>query len=491
MAGAITGAGAAMAVPAAGDSHIETGSPPAVRLVIGDCLQVLPQLRRDKVLVDCVVADPPYHLTSIVERLGKPGSVAIQSGATGVYARSSSGFMGQQWDGGDVAFQAETWTAVFEVMKPGGFLVAFAAPRTYDLLVAAVRAAGFEIRDRLWNAISEDEHVARFLESLSAEQRDAFALVVEASQFGCELAWMFGSGFPKSHNIKGDDLQGTALKPAYEPILLARKPSPLPVPENVATYGVGALQIDAARVGTESTVTEKRDVGVLKFAGGNGRRSHGRPETERVNGSAKGRWPANVTHDGSDQVLEAFAAFGEKGAAAPVQQRNSDVFRGVYGAFRGNRDDLASSFHADQGSAARFFYSAKAKASERVYRCRQCGEHRLGKPKCGHRDERGNLDLQGHPTVKPLGLMEWLVRLVCPPGGLVLDPFAGTGTTGAAAMAAGCSALLIERERTYADDIAVRLGQTLEQLTAAAVAPIASTLDTDGPLFDLTRDRAA
>lgn len=468
-------------------------------------------MRRDNVLVDAVVTDAPYHLASIVSRLGSPDAAPIQSGATGVYARSSAGFMGQQWDGGDVAFRAETWAAIAAVMKPGAYLVAFGGTRTFHRMVSAIEAAGFEVRDRIWNVIAADEHVTRFLESLSADQMDAFAQAIEDSQFGGELAWIFGTGFPKSHNLDGEhDGKGTALKPGYEPILLARKPSPLPVPESVARFGTGAINIDACRIHASDAVDpagregegsadsrshQTSDTGFTLKGGRRYKRRRMAPGADvNATGAYKGegeyegelkpgRWPANVVHDGSPQVLAAFAEHGDKGAAAPVHTRNAPMFGLIYQHYEAPIVRPGTGFHGDAGTAARFFYSSKASDAGRVFRCRQCGLHQVGKPKCGHKDARGNPDFQTHPTVKPEGLMRWLVRLVCPPGGLVLDPFAGTGTTGAAAIAEGCDALLIEREDAYVADICVRLGLPIDELTTAQVRAAPSQLDGHGPLF--------
>lgn len=457
----------------------------AVRLEIGDCREVLARMKASHRLVDAVCTDPPYHLVSIVKRLGNPDSAAIQSGATGVYARSSVGFMGQQWDGGDVAFDSATWAAVAAVMKPGAYLVAFGGTRTIHRMTAAIEAAGFEVRDRLWNAIAADTHARRFLDSLTAEQQEAFALAIEDSQFGGELAWLFGTGFPKSHNLDGQhEGKGTALKPAHEPIVIARKPSPLPVPQTVETYGTGAINIDECRL--HAPDAQGGSYTVRRLAPGASVNANGAWKQDQVyEGETKpGRWPANVVHDGSEEVVGTFAAYGERGAIAPVHRRSADKFRTVYnGSFRGNVDEGGLTFQGDSGTADRFFYSAKAVDGERVFECRQCGAHQLGRPRCGHKDAQGIDDFRSHPTVKPIELMRWLVRLVCPPGGLVLDPFAGSGTTGAAALQEGRSALLIEREPDYARDICVRLRLSTEAAQAADVAPLPSPLDSHGPLF--------
>ncbi len=408
------------------------------RVIHGDCTTVLRDLARAGVLVDAVAADPPYHLASIVARLGSADAAPIQSGVTGVYARSSTGFMGQQWDGGDVAFRPDTWRRVFDVMKPGAHLVAFAATKGYHRMACAIEDAGFEIRDM--------------------------------------LAWLYGTGFPKSHNLDGDwDGWGTALKPAIEPIVFAQKPiSEDSIATNVARWGVGAINVDASRVPTEEELkagagklwSHYRDNSGEKYSPNQrGTLSEFRRLPQNVPPNPKGRWPANVIHDGSEEVLAAFAEFGERGAIAPVTARQPDAGRNVYGGFSGgSADPDASTFQGDSGTAARFFYSSKATQGERIFECRECGAHSVGKPECGHDD------LRTHPTVKPPSLMQWLVELICPPGGLVLDPFAGTGTTAVAARAAGMQSLSIEADENHVRDIGVRLGIPVDDLINATVA---------------------
>lgn len=388
-----------------------------VRIEHGDSLEVLPRLFDEGLRVDAVVTDPPYHLASIVERLGSPDAAPIQSGVTGVYARSSAGFMGQKWDGGDVAFRPDTWRKVFAVMKPGAHLIAFSASRTYHRMACAIEDAGFEIRD--------------------------------------QIAWIYGTGFPKSHNLDGEWAGwGSALKPAIEPIVLARKPMLGSIPDNMGVFGTGAINIDGCRV---PAVAGDEPMTADHVPGNRSREQYrmGVPSNPRP--SNKGRWPANVVHDGSDEVLNAFAAYGQRGALAPVTKRNADKFRTVYnGSFKGNVDEAGSTFQGDSGTAARFFYSAKATTEDRA----------------GSK----------HPTVKPVSLMRWLVRMITPPGGLVLDPFAGSGTTGAAALAEGMSALLIEQDDEYVGDICRRLGVSIDEARRAKVAPRPISTSA-GPLF--------
>jgi DNA modification methylase len=273
-------------------------------------------------------------------------------------------FMGREWDHGvpGVPF----WDAALRVLKPGGYMVAMGGTRTHHRLMVAIEDAGFEIRD-------------------------------------C-LMWVYGSGFPKG---KG------CLKPAWEPIILARKPG-----AKVLPLGVDECRIPTNGERMQTTWNNRGNA----FGSGRPRRAG-----EGVYDPSAGRYPANLVHDGSDEVMEAFAAFGERKSSRPggtygtYEQRGENA---VYG------KGLASAVpnvapYGDTGSAARFFYAAKASKSE-----------------------RGSDN--SHPTVKPLKLCEWLVRLICPVGGLVLDPFGGSGTTGKAAAEEGRRAIIIEREPTYA-----------------------------------------
>lgn len=219
---------------------------------------------------------------------------------------------------------------------------------------------------------------------------------------------------------------GTALKPAFEPIIVARKPLDATVAANVLAHGTGALNIDASRIPCapgdkgEWPITGRSEMrGSMAGSMGQARTDH-----------AAGRWPANVIHDGSDEVLEAFAAYGERTSGAWDGQRNTAKTKAVYGAFEGRTERAKV---GDTGTAARFFYSAKASAADRA-------------------DSK-------HPTVKPLALMRYLVTLVTPPGGTVLDPFSGSGTTLQAAAECGFNAVGIERDPEYQADILRRIAR--------------------------------
>jgi site-specific DNA-methyltransferase (adenine-specific) len=293
-------------------------------------------------------------------------------------------FMGKAWDY-DVP-QVDVWREVLRVLKPGGHLLAFAGTRTQHRMAVQIEDAGFEIRDL--------------------------------------IAWVYGSGFPKSRNLDGDwQGWGTALKPALEPITVARKPFKGTVAANVLEHGTGALNINGCRIG-ETAETWPKSRSYHSARGPKPRAAHGTGDGETIStgeGPA-GRWPANLIHDGSDEVVGLFPHTApSKASMRGVGLTGAD--EKVYGKGDPTFDTMRG--HNDAGgSAARFFYCAKASKADR-------GE--------------GN----SHPTVKPTELMRYLCRLVTPPGGVVLDPFMGSGSTGKAAVLEGFRFIGIEREAEY------------------------------------------
>jgi DNA modification methylase len=359
-----------------------------VRILQGDCREVMATL--PECSVDAIVTDPPYDLTA--GKKGGSGAASVNLDSPYGRARIGTGtwpggFMGMKWDGTGVAFDAETWRQALRVLKPGGHLIAFSGTRTYHRMVCAVEDAGFEIRD--------------------------------------QIGWLYGSGFPKSRNLDGDwQGWGTALKPAWEPIVMARKPLVGTVAANVLVHGTGAINVDACRVGDEAVEKGRAGRGECE-SNALGKRLLGTKMREMQ----VGRWPANIVHDGSVEVIAAFPR--EAGAASPV--RGTEASRASVGNVTGERNRVPGAFHADSGSAARFFYTAKASASERAD-----GLHTV--------TQRGR---NHHPTVKPTDLMRWLCRLVTPPGGTVLDPFMGSGSTLKAAELEGFSAIGIELDPAY------------------------------------------
>lgn len=324
-------------------------------------------------------------------------------------------FMGKEWDHGlpGVPF----WEEALRVAKPGAHLLAFGGTRTHHRLMCAIEDAGWEIRDT--------------------------------------LMWVYGSGFPKSHNLKGEhEGWGTALKPAWEPIIMARKPLCGTVAENVEKWGTGAINVDGCRIPVKDT----RSGG---FGKGHRPWIKGDIGNNTVYEDKLGRWPANLIHDGSEEVLAGFPK-------APGQM--GDV-RGTENSVPGYSGGLGRSpFYGrlgDSGSAARFFYCAKASRAEREAGLEGMEvKHVTCRPLSDDEDDRtiqerlhGRKARNHHPTVKPLALMRYLCRLVTPPNGLILDPFAGSGTTGIAANLEGFRFVGIEKDQSYCEIAEKRLAQ--------------------------------
>ena len=354
---------------------------PVNQIICGDNLETLRTL--PDACVDSCVTDPPYGIE----------------------------FMNKQWDRGVPG--VKLWREVLRVLKPGGHLLAFAGTRTQHRMATAIEDAGFEIRDMIaWcygSGFPKSLDVSKAIDKAAgAEREKRWKAVTANSSVGTleprpwlDEARKNGGCFvdgdaPATEGAKQWQGWGTALKPALEPITVARKPLRGTVAENVMQHGTGGINVDGCRIacfdkskfpaGTISTTEAVFGRGAGRYAD--------RARTEDAN--PQGRWPANLIHDGSDEVVGLFPEDGD-------------------------------------ASAARFFYCAKADASER-------------------RNSK-------HPTIKPVALMRYLVRLVTPPGGLVLDPFGGSGTTAEAARLEHCRYLLMELSPEYCADAAERLRQ--------------------------------
>lgn len=411
---------------------------------VGDCLEVMRTL--DANSVDSIVTDPPYHLTT--GKKGGTGRASVNLNSPAGRARITAGFMGKAWDGGDVAFRPETWAEALRVAKPGAYLAAFGGTRTFHRLACAIEDAGWELRDCVPYA-----HEGVWLEPVA----DCPWL----------LAWVYGSGFPKSHN---GEWGGTALKPAWEPIVLARKPLAGTVEANWREHGTGALNIDGCRIvspdGNPSIERRQGSTRHLSTRSAAETEAAGKMESRQSPeaysrprpGDELGRWPANLVHDGSDVVVAPFPR--EAGASAPVRGTEpSASTRNTYGTF----ERAGGAFHGDAGSAARFFYCAKASREDRNDGCQGMPERPLlwssGAQSPGTFQAEGTrrASENNHPTVKPTDLMRWLCRLVTPPGGVVLDPFAGSGSTGRGAIAEGMRFVGIERDPDYASIAMARI----------------------------------
>ena len=377
----------------------------------GNCLDTLKTL--PDCSVDSIVTDPPYEL----------------------------GFMGKSWDNSGIAYSRDLWAECLRVLKPGGHLLAFSGSRTYHRMVVAIEDSGFEIRD--------------------------------------QIMWLYGSGFPKSHNLK-DKWQGwgTALKPAHEPIVVARKPLIGTVANNVLTYGTGALNIDGSRVGNKRDSEQKQgsysgsDVKIVR------QRQGGKIYPENL-----GRWPANVIHDGSDEVL---AGFPETASSRQGKPRGT----AKKGLFANSEFNKVGTEHNDSGSAARFFKSTpideadtqsfiyRAKANKRERNAgleglperhasevtgRKVGSAGAKNSKYAGMTETPRANI--HPTVKPVALMRYLIRLVTPPNGIVLDPFLGSGSTAVAAILEGFEWIGCEITEDYFPIIEARVEWAQNQPT--------------------------
>jgi len=383
----------------------------------GDCLEVMRSM--PDASIDAVVTDPPYHLTTGKRGGSGPASICLDTPAG--RARIGTGFMGKAWDGGDIAHRPEVWAEAIRLCKPGAHLLAFGGTRTYHRLVCAVEDAGWEIRD--------------------------------------QIGWAFGSGFPKSLNLDGEwDGWGTALKPAWEPIVVARKPLIGTVAENVEKHGTGALNIDGCRVpfagGDDKEQAKPQGRATTKANGAAAATPDAGRGVERINfpikQSDRGRWPANLIHDGSPEVLACFP----QTASGKMRPTHTTAGRAVFGQ---NADGGYTTMetYGDTGSAARFFYVPKADREDRNAGLSGREETPLHwssgdkNPGSFQSPNTKKSAQNSHPTVKPTDLMRYLCRLITPPGGTVLDPFMGSGSTGRGSILEGFSFVGIEQDATY------------------------------------------
>ena len=348
----------------------------------GDCRQLIATL--DDESVASIVTDPPYEL----------------------------GFMGKKWDNSGIAYDVQLWTECLRVLKPGGHLLAFGGTRTYHRMASAIEDAGFEIRDSIhWlygSGFPKSHDVSKGIDKAAGAEREVVSSVYRGDRAGTS-AGIMGKPVPRVDTVTAPHTDaakqwagwGTALKPAHEPIVVARKPLVGTVAANVQQHGTGALNIDGARIGDGQITINTFDNGAKPFGG-----AVGEPYTSR---QSAGRWPANVITDGSIDA-----------------------------------------------EWVRYFYSAKASKAERnagldalpeMQRLTLSGGEWIGPS--GEAVNRPKPQQNTHPTVKPLALMRYLVRLVTPPGGTVLEPFAGSGTTLVAAILEGFDAIGFELTDDY------------------------------------------
>ena len=492
----------------------------------GNCKELIKQMADNT--IDAIVTDPPYEL----------------------------GFMGKKWDATGIAYDAELWAECLRVLKPGGHLLAFSGSRTYHRMAVAIEDAGFDIRDQImWvygSGFPKSHDVSKAIDKLDAKDeqkqrhykftawvrsqnvtakqineatdtfmgkhyttdkaqpavmtrehleqcRHLFTEVPEWIEREADKRRVESKNFAKreilktAHRSKGDPSVpmspaftntnngfynittpatdaakewngwGTALKPAHEPICVARKPLIGTVAENVLQYGTGAFNIDGCRVGSEGG-TSIENVENVERTGNNNVYGVYKNEAFGKPVIGLGRWPANLIHDGSAEVLAGFPETLSKWSKSkPAEQ--SGGFIGF-----AHNSKYSENFIGDRGSAARFFYCAKASKRDRD---EGCGELDLvnapkfdGGPLINPQTGKDNRDVMArnhHPTVKPTELMRYLCRLVTPPNGLILDPFTGSGSTGKAAILEGFRFLGFEMETEYIEIATARIEWAIEQ----------------------------
>ena len=370
------------------------------------------------VQVESVVTDPPYEL----------------------------GFMGKSWDASGIAFDKKTWELAFQLLKPGGYLLAFSASRNYHRMAVAVEDAGFEIRDQImWIYGSGFPKSLNIGMGVDKKQGNERVTVGERTRnvkpFDDDNGWNSNNTTGNHIYTKGNsewEGWGTALKPAHEPIVMARKPLEGTVVDNVLEHGVGGINIDECRVGKE--ILEEQIAGRSNKIGTFERKNMITPKRE-------GRYPANVMHDGSDVVNDIFP--NSKGSSGNGNAKVGETSKGAIPLRRGE-----APLYNDEGSASRYFYCPKTAKSERNQGLVEFDDKQYshdGRKKSIENPYQRNKSISknSHPTVKPVELMKYLCRLVTPKGGTVLDPFMGSGSTGMAAKDEGFDFIGIEREKEY------------------------------------------
>jgi site-specific DNA-methyltransferase (adenine-specific) len=381
--------------------------------------------------IDALVTDPPYEI----------------------------GFMGHGWDSAGVSFNKKTWEQVLSKLKPGAHGLVFGGCRTFHRIAVAAEDAGFDLRDTLmWvtgQGFPKGLNISKAIDAHLGLEREVVGHIVRgdvevAKNSGSTIASadanknnksIFGYGVEKITKPASEIALrysgfNTNLKPAYEPILLLRKPVEGTIAENVITHGVGGINIGACRVGTDDTrsKTSPTNFGIISD-------DSWKPKIVMA-GPACGRWPANFLHDGSEDVLDCFPDAGGQQGDLVGHNKDSVSPNGIYGSMGPKSDAIA---RIDESkSAARFFYCAKVSKKERNE---------------GMGDSKNN-----HVTVKPQGLMQFCNRLICPPGGIILDPFLGSGSTMVAAVNQGFSCIGVDISEEYCEIAKRRVEHALKKL---------------------------
>jgi DNA modification methylase len=377
----------------------------------GDCIEQMRQLPPNS--VDSIVTDPPYEL----------------------------GFMGKSWDSTGIAYSVKMWDEALRVLKPGGHLIAFSGSRTYHRMACAIEDAGFEIRDQImWvygSGFPKSLDVSKAIDKQAGVQRERVDYVggIASGQNNYGGNGTVHKGTKVGNEAITDKAKewqgwGTALKPAHEPIVLARKPLIGIVATNVIIHGTGALNIDGSRIGNGTG--ETKTVNYPDIRGNNFNNANGSVEYTVTD---QGRWPANFIHDGLDEDWARFFYC----AKASKKDRNEGL------------DDFAGKEVGTKGNGL-------------ARTCASCGASTLQGCECPDRTYVNPTRANHHPTVKPTDLMRYLVRLVTPPDGTVLDPFMGSGSTGKAAVLERFSFIGIDQSADYLEIATARIKHAQEQI---------------------------
>ena len=376
----------------------------------GDCIEQMQQMEDNS--IDSIVTDPPYEL----------------------------GFMGKKWDSTGIAFNVQVWEQALRILKPGGHLIAFSGSRTYHRMAVAIEDAGFEIRDQImWiygSGFPKSLDVSKAIDRQADVEREVVDSYKRSGRsggiLGKETEIIRNITTPTTDKAKQWAGWGTALKPAHEPMVLARKPLIGTVAANVIIYGTGALNIDGSRIEFQSeadkaSATPQGKVTVNLVGNIPDVENGGRKELDRPDNS-KGRFPANFIHDGIDEDWARYFYC----AKASKKDRNAGL------------ENFEAKSIGDKGNGL-----------ARI--CASCGSSTIQGCECPDRTYINPTRANHHPTVKPTDLMRYLVRLITPPNGTVLDPFMGSGSTGKAAMLESFNFIGIELNKDYFDIAKARI----------------------------------
>jgi len=513
------------------------------KIICGDCIKVMKTLPENS--VDAIVTDPPYNLSSIVKRFGKKGSAPAQFGKDGSFSRLSKGFMGKEWDN-EIAFGTEVWKEALRVLKPGGFLLSFGGTRTYHRLVCGIEDAGFEIRDTImWlygSGFPKSLNVGKKIDQIQGNDRKVVGIDQQSSQdfrdVGKKVKDIEGIdklSFGLIENAKRKNLEltkgnsewegwGTALKPAVEPICVARKPlSEKSVALNVLKWGTGGINIDACRIDYQGKNDWDNTFRPSKNIDRNCWLKNKNRLARRDVIKQQGRFPANIIlectcdklEQGQEKISGGFGAMdiGMSDTGKNITQKydpsksksreskfmihtdpncpcymldeqSGDLMDGwrpnrknhkptkpAYLTFSGDEKTIStvSTTYQDKGGASRFFYCAKASRTERNFGLENTDIKEkpipINEPHNSKtlQERYKMVSKNNHPTVKPISLLQYLIKLVSKEGAVILDPFLGSGTTAIACLKLNRKFIGIEKEEEYVRIANARIKPFLEQ----------------------------